>query len=177
MPNWCENDVWIHGPKELLDQIAEFLKTEDTLFDFNKVCPYPEDFAEMDRAARESDERIKALTPEEREVARKKDPASLIRPKDGFNSGGYEWCLLNWGTKWNTRDVFFKRNEKSLLYKFATAWSPPLLVMGALSRCFPQVKVTIKYYEAGMGFQGKHVFLGGVVRSHLESDYHGQRGG
>src|SRR3954471_12802801 len=48
MPNWCECDLYITGPKEELEKFLETVKSEESVFDFNRVIPYPEHFRELD---------------------------------------------------------------------------------------------------------------------------------
>jgi hypothetical protein len=78
MPNHCDSDMTITGPEEVL---GEFLakhvtKADGSLLDLDSIRPYPKYFAELDRAAREYEEQ---------------HPGDWRgRPKDGFNSGGYD---------------------------------------------------------------------------------------
>jgi hypothetical protein len=76
MPNWCECDLYISGPKEELEKFLETVKSEESVFDFNRVIPYPEHFQELDVPFREW-----VNTP----VAERDD----LPPPDGFNQGGY----------------------------------------------------------------------------------------
>ena len=39
MPNWCECDLYISGPKEELEKFLETVKSEESVFDFNRVIP------------------------------------------------------------------------------------------------------------------------------------------
>jgi hypothetical protein len=91
MPNWCENDLTIEGKLERLQEFREKLRGqnrngEDTLLNEDALIPYPEEFKKLDEVA----------------VQYHKEHSEDWRnaPKDGFNSGGYEWCIENWGTKW-----------------------------------------------------------------------------
>ena len=89
MPNWCECDLYITGPKEELEKFLETVKSEESVFDFNRLIPYPEHFRELDGPFRE----WMNTPPEERDDQ---------PPPDGFNQGGYEWCLEN-GARNGTR--------------------------------------------------------------------------
>ena len=40
MPNWVRNVVTINGNKEVFARMQEEIKSEDRLFDFNKIFPY-----------------------------------------------------------------------------------------------------------------------------------------
>ena len=120
MPNWCDCDLTIEGPKERLEGFLGEVESEESLFDFVRIVPYPETFRELDRLAAE----WLSKPPEERT-----DPP----PKDGFNKGGYYWCVEHWGTKWPAsgvgldRDVWPENSESSgsVSFHFSTAWSPP----------------------------------------------------
>src|SRR5262249_40688206 len=79
-------------------RVQEFLKRAEGsngCLDFNAFLPYPERFLALDKAAEEWEER------------KRNDPDLDYRdrPKDGFNQGGYEWCIANWCTKWNAREA------------------------------------------------------------------------
>jgi hypothetical protein len=144
MPNDCYNKLTITGDRE---QLKQFL---DCGIDFNTAIPYPEYFRQMDEAA----ERWKTEHPGE---------SWMNAPKDGFNSGGYEWCIEHWGTKWNAYSVDRKVSVTvyRVEYTFETAWSPPILVVAAWSAKFPDLEFRLFYYEPLMDFQGTYVVKGG----------------
>ena len=87
MPNWCENDLTVEGPKGAVEEFIKFVAGESP-FDFNKFVPYPEEFKRLDDAAEAWD----------KEHAGRPDYDWRARPKDGFNSGGYEWRVKHWAT-------------------------------------------------------------------------------
>ena len=47
---WCENDLAVEGPKEVIDEFLTFAAGESP-FDFEKFIPYPEEFKRLDDAA------------------------------------------------------------------------------------------------------------------------------
>ena len=83
MPNYCYNEITIEGNPAELKKQARFVKSKESDFDFNKIAPYPEEYAELDRKAEEY-----------------RKETGKMDIQDGFNSGGYFWCINNWGTKW-----------------------------------------------------------------------------
>jgi len=105
--------------------------------------------------------------------------------KDGFNSGGYEWCIKNWGTKWgicnaelgNADYISADSISYELEYTFDTAWSPPTPIVKKMSEMFPSLTFTLKYFEGGGGFNGLYVCEKGEVIRDLTGDYFGNRGG
>lgn len=42
MPNWCSNYIFIDANNETLEAIADFVRSEETDFDFNKIVPIPD---------------------------------------------------------------------------------------------------------------------------------------
>src|SRR4051794_35531266 len=88
MPNWCECDLRISGPTAGVLGLVEFARGVERVFDFDKFIPYPPQFAGPDRIREEWE--------------RQPGPKDWSqRPKDGYDSGGYQWRCENWGTNWN----------------------------------------------------------------------------
>ena len=50
MPNWCENDLAVEGPKEVIEEFLKFAAGESP-FDFGKFIPYPAEFQRQDEIA------------------------------------------------------------------------------------------------------------------------------
>lgn len=68
------------------------------------------------------------------------------------NNNAYEWCVSNWGTKWDIQTNFSEVEDQCLTLNFDTAWSPPLPVYAALQD--QGFEVQAFYYEPGMAFAG-----------------------
>lgn len=71
----------------------------------------------------------------------------------------YEWCVANWGTKWDIRrpdeTLRYKSNDKHVLaFKFETAWSPPT---GALEHGRQNLGYSYinEYHEEMLHFVGR----------------------
>lgn len=140
MPNHISNRVQLKSlsddwkrEDEAFKQLEEMMKTEWSTFDFNVLVPYPEHFKVLDDAANKL----------EKEVGL----AAAMRVKDGYNSGGYEWCIANWGTKWNAYDIGFGYDEAF----FQTAWSTPKPIWVELSKRFPDLQLEIEYADEDRG--------------------------
>ena len=165
MPNWCSNVLDIKGSPKDLAKIKELvkgknihkLKGQGRIFDFNKIIPYPQEYLDKDDAAARLTHLMqqKALTKEETKEA------IMIKLKynygndkgfyqDGYNSGGYDWCCRNWGTKWNAGDTCFSQKGGRLTYDFDTAWCSPMPVILKLSKMFPKCDINLlASYEGG----------------------------
>lgn len=189
MPNWCRNEVKFNLMDSsianlMIEAILDFLKEtipnydsririankvndkegvkfweremiDRKLVDFNNLVPYPDEF-------RLRDEDAATLDPEE---FKKKYNCGIVR--DGYNQGGYEWCIANWGTKWNARDVVWVPQHKTLY--FETAWSPVFSIVSALHKRFPEVNIAFEYYERGAGVVGGCEF---IPEEDWEPDYY-----
>jgi len=142
----------------------EFSKDGDNLLSANRYIPYPEKYKDLDDKAK---------------IARAQGDYSF---KDGFNSGGYEWCVANWGTKWGMYNIQLVQDNYSgkrskAVYRFDSAWSPAIPVIMAMSTKYPDLRFKLKYYERGAAFKGVFEVRGGRVLSESRSDYKGMRGG
>ena len=152
MPNYCHNDLYINGPRADVDAFLELvgMNREVPTFDFESVLPYPENFKALDDERRELEKELgwsKAS----------KEMLSRHGVADGYNSGGYEWCIANWGTKWNASDVV-RRDYVGPCVTFQTAWGPPTNVIEALHKRFPMLTLSLEYFERGMDFCGGVMF-------------------
>lgn len=164
MPNHCSQDLYVYGDENSIKDLISFSQEDDCLLSANKYIPYPQKYKDMDAAA---------------QVARQNGNFFV---KDGFNSGGYEWCLDNWGTKWGMYHSRILREKYSgkrsrVVYNFDSAWSPATPVIKAMSLRYPNLRFKLKYYECGMGFKGTYEVMNGTVLVNEQDDYRGNRGG
>lgn len=185
MPNWCECELTVSGPKERLEEFQEKVAGEEGALDANKIIPYPGVLVFLDK--RNSFE----ARPPELSAEVKAEEAQLMLEgalegydmhRDGFNQGGYDWCIANWGTKWGFCEIngpiLEERPRVSKLhYSFETAWSPPEPLIKKMGEMFPDLSFKLKYWEGGAGYRGElHIHKGEVVTDG-NSDYRGNRGG
>lgn len=71
----------------------------------------------------------------------------------------YEWCVKNWGTKWNADTLSVSDDE----IIFNTAWSPSIPIIVKLSRMYPNNAFYFKYAEEQVGaYAGKGTFINGT---------------
>jgi hypothetical protein len=109
MPNYVTNIIEIDGEQEIINQMFDNIKSDATLFDFEKIKKMPESEAK----------------------------------------NWCDWRINNWGTKWNTVDVF--RHFMYNTVKFDTAWSTPFDVLLELSKQYPTLGFIIKYADEDVG--------------------------
>lgn len=173
MPNWCENDLTVEGPQQDIELFLRFAEG-DGPFDFDRFLPYPEEFRRPDEAA----------DAWYRENADRPDADWASRPVDGFDSGGCEWRVANWGTKWPAararRDEPGEGSEEgtvAVVFHFDTAWSPPLPIVRKAAELFPSLSFELRYFECGVGCNGMFRCSRGEVDFDESGPYFGDRGG
>jgi hypothetical protein len=93
----------------------------------------------------------------------------LPRPQDQANDE--EWYYENWGTKWNSYCgaalVYEKQFDGHALLEleFCSAWGPfSLELYKLLSQRFPDLVISCRYKEPGMGFTGVTTVQGGDIK-------------
>jgi hypothetical protein len=148
MPNYCLNIVEVRGPRKIVKELV------DHKFDFQKIYPYP---AELDitagrEGADDSPEQIALVA---------KEKANL--KKYGY-ANWYDWCVANWGTKWNAggadREEMMVDYDEDVddtgiaIFTFDSAWAPPIGVFLKLKEIHPDLFIEGRYSEPGVGFFG-----------------------
>ena len=154
MPNHVENDLTISGNLETINNLLERYHGE-TILDADRIIPYPENFRQADKASEEA-----------MEQARKKqitfEQAYLV--KDGFNHGGYEWCIQHWGTKWGMYEFTpLVKTSDSVRVGFQSAWEPPLPLIEKMSEDFPELIFRLTYFDDDAGFMGVYKVQAGAI--------------
>ena len=101
-----------------------------------------------------------------------KDPAMIERFKKAAESGilqefipcpqellegdgWYNWCVENWGTKWDVTCEDVMVREDTLSTTFNSAWSPPIEAYNKLQEL--GFVIDAYYSESGMSFAGRYV--------------------
>jgi hypothetical protein len=148
MPNWCSNRVAVDGDPILIRRfkkaVAGTRNDENKQFSFNHITPIPREYRTMTCPVSDKD---------------KKKSAALAQ-KYG-SPDWYDWCIKNWGTKWDLpvdEDVLEdEEHEKTfgrLCYCFDTAWGPPSQICTKLREMFPDLTISWFYDEPGMAVAG-----------------------
>ena len=135
MPNWCNNTLRLtHEDPKMIARANDALARGEF---FNEFVPVPKELFET-AASSATDEKL----------------SNANIKKFGYASW-YDFCINEWGTKWDTDchsvDTF-EEYPTTLVTVFDTAWSPPIQFYEKLERLGFQVEA--KYYESGMCFAG-----------------------
>lgn len=83
---------------------------------------------------------------------------ALCCPQPENITDWYEWCVREWGTKWNageTSNLFFSSNGEKLSITFDTAWSPPIPWVKKVAIKYPDLTITLLYSEPGSDYSGE----------------------
>jgi hypothetical protein len=160
MPNWVRNHLTITGTNEDIASTLATLRGPESDVDFNMLCLYPQKFADIDATAEREKERIDDFSADERKAF---VDGGGERPKDGYNSGGYEWCVENWGTKWNADDPHVDVEDGKATITFDTAWDPPIRYIVVLAAKHPQVCLDLTYIDEMPNYRGRFKLTGEEV--------------
>ena len=153
MPNWCQNNLEITGPK---DQLENF-----------RAVAHDKCQCYKDGAKQTSVLSFHAIRPVPKELLKRQyggeNLGNTIAKIDGCMNG-YNWEGKYWGCKWGACrvDLDFIDGE-CLCYAFETAWAPPLALITYASEHWPDLVFEIGYEELGMNFAGKAVLKAGKI--------------
>ena len=173
MPNWCECELRVYGNKADLLIFKAWSTKNGRVLSEDPYIPYPKKFVERDERAKYSNEIFFKLPRALRENLW--DIGGHI--SDGFNSGGYEWCLTHWGTKWGICRPTLVEEFDNLFYEFECAWSPCEPIIEEMGRQFPSLEFDLRYFEAGCAYNGILRIENGEVTMKETGNYYGNRGG
>ena len=142
MPNWCNNNITITGPKKIIDKIEKIAKNEKYEKPEDGLLHY---FHPMPKGLRDTT------------ADGSKDKAMM--KKYGY-SNWYDWAVDNWSTKWDIHEFhsvdrnYINDDESEISFGFDSAWAPPI---GAYENFIAEnsnVSIRATYYEGGCDFMG-----------------------
>ena len=145
MPNWCDNRISITGPNALINKISMTVNAEEGIL--NVIAPIP---AELKDSVSGSE----SAKPEWQ-----KKNSGKLKMKYGYDNW-YDWCLNNWGTKWDLCEYYgvdvkdLDDETSTISFNTQSAWSPPLTAFETFIEQNEDVDVEIAYYEPGCDFMG-----------------------
>lgn len=173
MPNYIQNKLVVKNESsEMIDKFIDFVSSEESDFDFNKIVPMPEEIKNTEESTKVSAALYYYLwrNGKEQEIYKiytfpytnndysNKSKSELdemyalgeryynIYQKYGVISW-YYWCLNNWGTKWNASYVSINTLSNGVIIYFQTAWSGVPELIKKLSEMFPELDIEYKYAD------------------------------
>lgn len=168
MPNHVQNRITFSGTMKDVERVFDFLKGEDTVIDFNKIIPMPE---ELDIESNsdgtngmnyllylhnkvanahfeEYYERVESFPEDRKNKCIELGKAYLSNISKYGHATWYEWCRANWGTKWNAYETY---REGDALY-FQTAWSAVPDIVSKIAEMFPEVGLEYEWADEDFGY-------------------------
>jgi len=140
MPNWCNNTVEITH-KDPSKMAALVLAINEGKF-CNFAKPVPADL-QIVAGRVGGDDNPEQIALEAAETSN--------QDKYGYKNW-YDYCVNEWGTKWDVDAYDTVEPADSITFGFDSAWSPPIGVYEALVE--QGFEVRAYYYEPGMAFAG-----------------------
>ena len=141
MPNWCNNTLELHHEDPAMIERAKKAFAEGQLL--NEFCPVPESLHIVAGCVGDPDEQ------------KKLEEAEKINFAQHGYKNWYDWCVNEWGTKWDVGGddgMLTEESPNRIIVSFDSAWAPPcnayekMLDLGFSIRAM--------YYEGGMCFAG-----------------------
>lgn len=138
MPNWCNNTATFKHSDT--DQIRKLIQAYNDGKLFSTFVPCPEELLNTTSPVSDT------------------DLAAANTEKYGAPDW-YNWCLENWGTKWDVGNENIDKDEYTpgqteVTLHFDSAWSPPLAWYNTMADQFG-FEIEAYYLEVGMAFCGK----------------------
>jgi hypothetical protein len=128
MPNWCNNNIELTHKDPAMIERAKAAFVDGRLLD--EFIPLPAELKDT-------------TSPSETNEA--------LMEKYGA-SDWYNWCINNWGTKWDISPYGCEIENGQLVGSFDSPWGPPLEAYAKLEELGFEVRAY--YHECGMGFAG-----------------------
>ena len=165
MPNYVKNNVLISGDKETIKKVAKALRKGGN-FSFNNFIPMPKSLSIESSSA--VDDAIDAIKKGRKAIAefKKKEEEWGEGRGDKYIKLGhtalkniekygakdwYDWCRLNWGTKWDACDTSIMIRNECISITFDTAWNAPYPIYAAIARKFPTISIEVEYADEDLG--------------------------
>ena len=190
MPNWTTNVVSIKSMnKEILEELKCRIASEDTAVDFNNITPMPQelsieaggnDYNDLQAYCIANDLPMPTVMYEQ--FSKQNSITDMLHANMEHGRALYEnikayqhlhwydWCIDNWGVKWNTNgdetsvEIIEHDNgiyELSLL--FNTAWNAPYAIFEDLSCMLPEKTFLIAESEYEEGFKERYEYSQGMM--------------
>ena len=136
MPNWCDNTITIKGKAQKVNDIYQRLIKDEEDGLCSILHPMPKNTFTGNLGQKEREQCAEENIP-----------------------NWYDWCISNWGTKWDTCDGDWQYEdagdgEAILTGSFQTAWGPPIGVYEHAQEAHPELYIHAMYYEGGCAFAG-----------------------
>jgi len=151
MPNWCTNRLTITGPEEQVALLHSQVRHngDGVPILLASLHPMPEELTYTSAPNRDA------------------SPEQLAYLEATYGATDwYAWATstAGWGTKWaDCETVEDAREPGRLVYRFESAWSPPVEGVKNISARFPALTFSLEYAEPGCDFSGTATMAEGLL--------------
>lgn len=148
MPNWCANSLKLIATtaesesklSEIVRELARATAANENAAIFSLIKPIPQAL-----------NIVAGFSGDAAEQSAREAAYQVNLDTYGY-SNWYEYCIGEWGTKWDASDATYDIDGNQVTIYFDTAWSPPMGIYHALENMGFKVEAT--YVEQGMGYIG-----------------------
>ncbi len=190
MSNYCYNKLIIRGEHMEIQRFLKAVEGKDTLFDFNKLVPVPQELEDVlfvgtlgtdithvmleekgytvpSEVSKHLDEKI-PFEKKEKTFRENAQLAAKCVEKYGYPCWG-AWREAHWGTKVSASDTKIKWARKNYCYLFfTTTLNPPNLVIKEAISQFPNLDFKLKYKMEEPKPDENSIILGNGEFLHVE---------
>ncbi len=153
MPNWCLNTVEFEGSTQQIETVRKAAESGKL---FHSLYPMPQALEDTVNGS------------ESAKPDWQKKTSGQLKMAHGADNW-YDWNIQNWGTKWDTSQVYIDSvntddpDYSTITLSFDTAWSPPIRFYEELFEQMnvdcedmgdPTFHIRATYYEPGCDFTG-----------------------
>ena len=153
MPNWCLNTVEFEGSTQQIETVRKAAESGEL---FHSLYPMPQALEDTVNGS------------ESAKPDWQKQTSGQLKMAHGADNW-YDWNIQNWGTKWDTSQVYIDSvntddpDYSTITLSFDTAWSPPIRFYEELFEQMnvdcedmgdPTFHIRATYYEPGCDFTG-----------------------
>ena len=160
MPNWVNVKLSAH------EDVINAITNDKGDVDFELIMPIPPDLKDYWTGSTVSlQEQAKDIVENKWEYGNGQHQIPMTekdkeRFSELFGAGSwYDWCVNNWGTKWNAQTTFSKAEEVG----FETPWEEPYNWIHHLSLKFPKHVITVDWEEE-QGYGEIYTITGGIKK-------------
>lgn len=153
MPNWTSNIIRAEGDEYDILAFLEAVKTQDEIFDFNRIVPMPEILKHTASGRRKIGRKnvTSWYVISDKQSLSGEDDVRLFTPAEKAalaeigHQDWYSWRNANWGTKWNACHTEITEkclNNTWVEIRFDTAWDAPMPIFHQMIEMFPKLSFT-----------------------------------
>lgn len=142
MPNWCNNNIEIRGPRAKIEALWKAATAEEGGL-LKAMVPMPEILRDTTSPTPDNIDSVQL---------------EVMIAQTG-HTNWYDWAVSKWGTKWDVDTEGLEYSEEGedmavITGYFDSAWSPPTGAYEKFCEANPDCTLEASYFEMGCDFGG-----------------------